>query len=83
MALVVKNLPASVGVLRDSGLIPGLGSSSGGGQGTPLQCSSLRMPMDRGTWQAVVHIASHRVEHAGVAWHAAYLLYGAVLVSAA
>ena len=36
----------------DLGLIPGLGRSSGGGKGYPLQCSCLENPMDRGAWQA-------------------------------
>ena len=54
VALVVKNLPASARDLRDVGLIPGWGRSSGVGQGTPLQHSSLRVPMDRGTWQAIL-----------------------------
>ena len=31
----------------DLGLIPGLGRSSGGGQGNPLQYSCLENPMDR------------------------------------
>ena len=35
-ALMVKNPPASAGDIRDVGLIPGLGRSSGGGHGTPL-----------------------------------------------
>ena len=39
----------------DSGLIPGLGSSPGKGNGNPLQYSSLRNPMHRGPWQATVH----------------------------
>ena len=32
---VVKNLPANAGDVRDMGLIPGLGKSPGGGNGTP------------------------------------------------
>ena len=36
MALVVKNLLANAGDIRDAGLIPGLGRSSGGGNGNPL-----------------------------------------------
>ena len=36
----------------DLGLIPGLGRSSGEGNGNPLQCSCLENPMDRGAWQA-------------------------------
>ena len=27
----------------------------GGGNGTPLQCSCLENPMDRGAWKAIVH----------------------------
>ena len=34
MALVVKKLPANAGDVRDTGLIPGLGRSPGGGQAT-------------------------------------------------
>ena len=34
---------------------PGLGRSSGEGNGTPLQYSCLENPMDRGAWQATVH----------------------------
>ena len=33
---MVKNLPANAGDVRDSGLIPGLGRSLGGGHGNPL-----------------------------------------------
>ena len=52
---VVKNLPANAGEARDVGLIPGLGRSSGGGNGTPLQYSCLGNPTDRGAWWAIVH----------------------------
>ena len=55
VALVEKNLPASVGDVRDLGLIPGLGRSPGVGNGTPLQYSCQENPMDRGAWQAIVH----------------------------
>ena len=41
VALVVKNLPANAGDLRDLGSIPGLGKSPGGGLGNPLQYSCL------------------------------------------
>ena len=41
--LVVKNLLANTG---DKGQIPGLGRSSGGGNGNPLQYSCLGNPMD-------------------------------------
>ena len=41
--------------VRDLGLIPGLGRSSGEENGNPLQYSSLENSMDRGAWQAIVH----------------------------
>ena len=47
VALGVKKLPASVGSIRDSGLISGLGRSPGGGHGSPLQYSCMENPMDR------------------------------------
>ena len=39
----------------DLGSIPGLGRSSGGGNGNPLQYFCLENPIDRGAWQAIVH----------------------------
>ena len=48
--LVVKNLPANAGDLRDVGLTPGSGRSLGGGHGNPLHYSCLENPMDRGVW---------------------------------
>ena len=39
----------------DTSLIPGLGGSSGEGNGNPLQYSHLGHPVDRGAWQATVH----------------------------
>ena len=55
MALVVKNLPANAGDIREAGWISGLGRSSGREHGNPLQYSCLENPMDRGAWQATVH----------------------------
>ena len=46
--------PASEGVLRDVGFIPGLGRSPGGGHGNPHQYSCQENPMDREAWQATV-----------------------------
>ena len=75
VALVVKNLPANAGDIRDMdsipqsgaynvgdpGLIPGWGRSSGEGNGTPLQYSCLENPMDREARWATVHaIANSR-----------------------
>ena len=46
--LLVKNLSAKAGTIRDSGSIPGSGRSPGEGHGNPLQYSCLEKPMDRG-----------------------------------
>ena len=53
--LVVKNLPANIGDIRDLGSILGSGRSPGGENGNPLQKSCLENPTDRGAWQAAVH----------------------------
>ena len=41
VALMVKNLPANAGDMRNLGSIPGSGRSSGGGHGNLLQYSYL------------------------------------------
>ena len=48
VALVVKNLPANAGDIRDVGSVPGSEKSPGGGNGNPLQYLCLENPMDRG-----------------------------------
>ena len=53
--LMVKNLLANAGDIRDVGFIPGLGRSRGGGNGDPLQYSCLENSMDRGVWWVTVH----------------------------
>ena len=55
MELVVKNLPARAGDIRDVSLIPGMGRSPGGGSGNPLQNPCLENPIDRGARWAPVH----------------------------
>ena len=55
MALVIKDLPANAGNIRNTGSVPRLGRSPGGGHGNPLSYSCLENPMDRGAWQATVH----------------------------
>ena len=59
VVLVVKNLPANAG---DTGSISRSGRSPGVGNGNPLQYSCLENPMDRGAWQATVHMVK-RIEH--------------------
>ena len=49
---VLKNLPANA---ADMHSIPGSGRSPGEGNSNPLQYSCLRIPIDRGAWQATVH----------------------------
>ena len=44
----------------DTGLIPRLGGSPGGGHGNPLQCSCLENPRDTGAWWAAVHGVAQR-----------------------
>ena len=51
VALVVKNPPSKAGDLRDVGLIPESGRSSGGGHDNPHQYSCLENRMDRGAWR--------------------------------
>ena len=48
VALVVKNLPAKAGDIKDTSSVPGSGRSPGGGHGYPLLYSCLENPMDRG-----------------------------------
>ena len=55
VTLLVKNLSAKAGDIRDASSIHGLGRPLGGGHGNPLQYSCLKNPMDTGAWQATVH----------------------------
>ena len=55
VALVVTNPPADAGDRRDTGSIPDLGRSPGGGNGNPFHYSCLENSMDRGAWWAIVH----------------------------
>ena len=50
--LIVSNSDSKVSVYNvgDLGSIPGLGRSSGEGNGNPLQYYCLENPMDRGAW---------------------------------
>ena len=54
VGLVIKNLPANAGGIRDMSLITGLGRSPGGGHSNPLQYSCLENPRDGGAWWAAV-----------------------------
>ena len=61
MVLVVKNLAANAGDVRDMGSIPGSGRCPGE-ENNPIQYSHLENRMDRGAWQATVH-GLQRVRH--------------------
>ena len=62
MALVVKNLLADAGDIRNSGSIPGSGRYPGGGHGNRLQYSCLENPLDREAWRATVHLKELKTE---------------------
>ena len=54
MALLVKNLCANAGDVRDRVLVPGLGRSPGGGHGNLLKYSCLESPTEeRGKLQSM------------------------------
>ena len=60
MVVVVKNLLANAGNLRDVSLIPGSGRSPGGGHGNPCQYFFLENPWTEEpgglqSWWATVH----------------------------
>ena len=55
VALVLKNLSANAGGVRDAGLVPGWGRFPGGGDGHPFPYSCLETPIDRGAWQSMAH----------------------------
>ena len=55
VSLVVKNVSADEGDIREVGSIPGWGRSPGIGNGNLLQYSYLENSTDRGAWWATVH----------------------------
>ena len=70
MAVVVKNLPANAGDVRDTGLIPGLGRSPGEGHGNPLQYSWLENLIDKGAWWAtVLRVTKSQTWHSDIGLH--------------
>ena len=62
VALVVNNLPASAGDIRNMGLIPGSGRFSGGGPDNPLQHSCLENPTDGGAWRVTAHRVTQELD---------------------
>ena len=58
VALVVTNLLANAGDIRDTGSILGLGRSPREGHDNLLRYSCLENLMDRGAWRATVYRVS-------------------------
>ena len=56
---MVKNLPANIG---DMGSVTGSGRSPGQGNSNPPQYSCMVNPMDRGTWQVIVHGVTNELD---------------------
>ena len=52
---MVKSLPVNARDSGDTCSIPGLGKSSEGGNGNPIQYSCLGNAMDRGAWWTTAH----------------------------
>ena len=73
VVLVVKNLPASIGDTRDSDSLPRSGRSPREGNGNPLQYSSLKNSMGRGSWwthqEPWSHKESDTTEHTCIHTH--------------
>ena len=65
---MVNYPPAKARDLRDTGSIPGLGRSTGGGHGNPLQYSCLEHLKDRGGWRATVHGVSTESDMTETTW---------------
>ena len=59
---MVKTLLANAGDVRDTGSIPGLGRSPGGGNGNPLQYPYLEIPWTEES-DGLQSMGSQRVRH--------------------
>ena len=57
---MVKYPPANAGDISNTGSIPELRRSPGGGHGNPLQDSCLENPMDRGAWRVTYSPWGHK-----------------------
>ena len=70
--LVVKNLSAKAGDLRDGGSIPGSGRFPGGGRGNLLQYSCLENPLDRGAqrWTTAHRVTKSQTQLKQLSTHA-------------
>ena len=69
----------------DSGSIPGSGAHPGGGHDDPLQYFCLHDPMDRGTWQAILHRVAKSLRQLSMLahrqwWFGCWELYNTFLI---
>ena len=70
VALVLKNLPANAGDVRDGGLTPGLRIPPGGGHSNLLQYSCLENPMDWvASWNTVHRVPKSRTKQKPLSTH--------------
>ena len=65
-----KGSTCNAGDTGDTGSIPGLGSSPGGGHGSPPQDSCLENPRDRGAWRAAARGGHKQPAMTGASEHA-------------
>ena len=70
IVLLVKNLPANAGDIRDLGSIPGSKRSPGGGHDNQPWYSCLENLLDRGAWRATVQsVAKSRTRLRRISTH--------------
>ena len=79
---MVKNLPANGGVTGETGSMPGLGRSPGGGHGNLFQYSCLENPKDqRACWITVHEVAELNMNERRGTYHTITLLFFFVVVT--
>ena len=71
---VVKNLPASVGDIRDLGLIPGSGRFPGGGRSNLLQYSCLENPHGQRSLAGYSSWGHKESDMTEATWHRTFVL---------
>ena len=71
LALVVKNLPANAGGIRDTGLIPGLGRSPGG-HGNPTRVFFSREPQGQRSLEGCSPYGCKESDRIEVTWHTSW-----------
>ena len=82
IVLVVKNLSDNAGDIRDKGSIPGLGRSTGEGNGNPPQYSCWENPMGRGAGWAKAHrIAKSQTQLKWLSTHSFIWLHQVLVVA--